>query len=119
MKKKFCSLRILAIFVKTHVFCTTFDIQSFWKVQKIGFKIFCMVRENFCMLQKSAPLFFSLENPHYYFPGLQNENISVSVYWDEEFIHKRDVAFQPLFGYKKVGIYQIHRNGVPKNYFFQ
>ena len=33
--------------------------------------------------------------------------------------YKRDVAFQPLFGYKKVGIYQIHRNGVPKNYFFQ
>ena len=77
-----------------------------------------MVRENFCMLQKSAPLFCSLEKPHYYFPGLQNENISDGVYWDEEFIYKRDVAFQPLFGYKKVGIYQIHRNGVPKNYFF-
>ena len=35
---------------------TTFDIQSFWKNHEIGIKNFCMVRENFCMLQKSAPL---------------------------------------------------------------
>ena len=48
--KNFCHL------CQNSFFDTTFDIQSFWKVHKIGFKNFCMMRENFCMLQKSAPL---------------------------------------------------------------
>ena len=48
--KNFCHLR------QNSFFHTIFDIQSFWKVQKIGFKNFCMVRKNFCMLQKSSSL---------------------------------------------------------------
>ena len=55
-EKKYLQLKNFFHFCQNPFFYTTFDIQSFWKVHEMGFKNFCMVRENFCRLQKSAPL---------------------------------------------------------------
>ena len=55
-EKKFLQPKNFFNLCQNSLFYTTFDIQSFWKVHEMGFKNFCMVRENFCRLQKSAPL---------------------------------------------------------------
>ena len=55
-KKNFLQPKNFCHLCQNSFFHTTFDIQSFWKVHEISFKNFYMVRENFCMLRKSAPL---------------------------------------------------------------
>ena len=72
--KNFCHL------CQNSFFDTTFDIQSFWKVHEIGFKIFSWWEKISACCKNLHPWFCSLGKPHYcmtlYLKGSQKYNRS-------------------------------------------
>ena len=64
MRKYFCSLKIFAIFVKTHFFIKHLISKVFEKLMRLASKIFAWWEKIFACCKNLHPWFCSLEKPH-------------------------------------------------------